>query len=41
MKRIVAYITLIDEEHYHPVGLVVSFIVGCLTAVACIYFFRR
>jgi len=41
MKRIVAYITLIDEESYHPVGLVIAFVAGVLTAIICCYFFTR
>jgi len=38
MKRIIAYITLIDEESYSLPGLAIAFAAGCLTAIMCCYF---
>jgi hypothetical protein len=38
MKRIIAYITLIDEESYNLPGLAIAFGAGCVTAVICCHF---
>lgn len=38
MKRIIAYITLMDEESYSLPGLALAFVAGCVTAVICCHF---